>query len=62
MIADPHGGIAAQARQKVRELLLARLDLSRVQDDMLRSRRTDLFEDDILRGRRTDFFEAEGAR
>jgi NAD+ synthase (glutamine-hydrolysing) len=62
MIADPRGGITAQARRKVRELLLARLDLGRVQDDMLRSRRTDLYEDDALRGRRTDLFEAEGAR
>jgi NAD+ synthase (glutamine-hydrolysing) len=44
MIADPRGWIAAQARRGVRELLVARLDLSRIQDDMLRARRTDLFE------------------
>ncbi len=44
MIADPRGWITAQARRSVRQLLLARLDLSRVQDDILRSRRTDLFE------------------
>ena len=44
MIADPRGWITAQARWRVRELLLARLDLGRVQDDLLRSRRADLFE------------------
>ncbi|MGD0999630.1 MAG: carbon-nitrogen hydrolase family protein [Candidatus Brocadiia bacterium] len=43
-IADPRGWITAQARRSVRQLLLARLDLSCVQDDILRSRRTDLFE------------------
>ena len=44
LIADPRGWIVAQAKRSVRELLVARLDLGRVQDDMLRSRRTDLFE------------------
>jgi NAD+ synthase (glutamine-hydrolysing) len=44
MVADPRGWIAAQARRNVRELLVARLDLGQVQDDVLRSRRTDLFE------------------
>jgi predicted amidohydrolase len=44
MIADPRGWITAQARRGVRELLVARLDLCRVQDDILRGRRTDLFE------------------
>jgi NAD+ synthase (glutamine-hydrolysing) len=44
MIADPHGQILAQAEQSVRELLVARVDLRRVEDHMLRSRRADLFE------------------
>jgi NAD+ synthase (glutamine-hydrolysing) len=44
MIADPRGWITAEARKNVRELLLARLDLSKVNDDMLRSCRTDLFD------------------
>jgi predicted amidohydrolase len=44
MIADPRGWITAQARRNVRELLVARLDLRKIQDDMLRSCRTDLFD------------------
>jgi len=44
LIADPRGWIIAQARRSVRQLLVARLDLSCVQDDILRCRRPDLFE------------------
>jgi len=43
MIADPRGEVPALARRGARELLLARLDLDRVQDDLVRCRRQDLF-------------------
>jgi len=49
-IVDPRGWIIAQARRSVRQLLVARLALSSVQDDILRSRRTDLFERRARRG------------
>ena len=43
MIADPRGRIAARCRLRARQLLSAGLDLSAVGDEMLASRRRDLY-------------------
>jgi predicted amidohydrolase len=43
MIADPRGEIVAKARRGARELLVAELDLLRVNDDYLSLRREDLY-------------------
>ena len=43
MIADPRGELIARCRRGVRQLLVARLDLRKVNDDFLLSRRTDLY-------------------
>ncbi len=43
MVANPQGEVIARCRRASRQLLLAKLDLSKVNDDLLRSRRTDLY-------------------
>ena len=43
MIADPRGDILSRCRRGAQQLLVAKLDLGKVSDDFLKSRRLDLY-------------------